>query len=143
MFGVMAADDPAISVVRRLEHDFPAVPVRLVVSGERLGSNLKVSNLANMLPAARFETLLISDSDMRVTPDYLRRVSWRPPAESSEEGIAEELANLGARQWQIELVSPLIAEAFQDPQPLPPREAKSAPAAAAAATAEPVPDTGS
>jgi ceramide glucosyltransferase len=75
VFGVMAADDPAIAVVRRLERDFPAVPVRLVVSAERLGSNLKVSNLANMLPAARFETLLISDSDMRVTPGYLRQVA--------------------------------------------------------------------
>ncbi len=32
-----------------------------------------------------------------LTPDYLRRVAWRPPAELSEEAVAEELANLGAR----------------------------------------------
>ena len=67
-----------------------------------------------------------------LTPDYLRRVCWRPPVEASEEGIAEELANLGARQWQIEVVTPLIAEAFQNPQPLPVKEAKSVPATAAA-----------
>lgn len=63
-----------------------------------------------------------------LTPDYLRRVAWRPPVETSEEGIAEELANLGARQWQIELATPLIAEAFRNPQPLPVKEAKAAPA---------------
>ena len=70
-----------------------------------------------------------------LTPDYLRRVAWRPPVEPSEEGIAEDLANLGARQWQIQLVAPLITEAFENPQPLPVKEARSAPAAAAAATA--------
>ncbi|MCB5280511.1 hypothetical protein BJQ89_00233 [Arthrobacter sp. ES1] len=63
-----------------------------------------------------------------LTPDYLRRVSWRPPVEFSEEGIAEELANLGTRRWQIELVTPLIAEAFRNPQPLPVKEAKTVPA---------------
>ena len=68
-----------------------------------------------------------------LTPDYLRRVAWRPPVEPSEEGIAEELANLGARQWQIQLVAPLITEAFENPQPLPVKEARSAPATAAAA----------
>ena len=72
-----------------------------------------------------------------LTPDYLRRVCWRPPVEPSEEGIAEELANLGARQWQIELVAPLITEAFQNPQPLPVKEARSVPAATAAAAATP------
>jgi ribonuclease D len=59
-----------------------------------------------------------------LTPDYLRRVAWRPPAEITEASIAGELLALGARQWQIELTAPLIAGAFLNPQPLPPKEPK-------------------
>ncbi len=69
-----------------------------------------------------------------LTPDYLRRVAWRPPAELSEEGVAEELANLGARQWQIEITAPLIAEAFLNPEPLPAKEPR-VPAEAPSGTA--------
>jgi ribonuclease D len=43
-----------------------------------------------------------------LTPDYLRRVAWRPPADISEAAIAEELSELGARPWQVGLVAPLI-----------------------------------
>jgi ceramide glucosyltransferase len=75
IFGVMDEDDPSIPIVRRLQTSFPEVPIRLVVSGGRIGANLKVSNLANMLEAARHDLLLIGDSDMRVTPDYLARIA--------------------------------------------------------------------
>ncbi|MEE2569689.1 HRDC domain-containing protein [Pseudarthrobacter sp. J64] len=61
-----------------------------------------------------------------LTPDFLRRLAWRPPSEISEESVAEQLAALGARRWQVELTAPVIAAAFLDPQPLPAKEAKSA-----------------
>ncbi|TAP42705.1 HRDC domain-containing protein [Arthrobacter sp. S39] len=64
-----------------------------------------------------------------LTPDYLRRIAWRPPAEISEETVAGELRSLGAREWQVGLVAPLITAAFLDRQPLPPKEPKAAPAA--------------
>jgi ribonuclease D len=88
---------------------------------------------ARPLLQARAEQLNMPVENL-LTPDYLRRVCWRPPAESSEEGIAEELASLGARQWQIELVAPLIAAAFLDPQPLPAKEPKAASGAIEAAS---------
>jgi ribonuclease D len=59
-----------------------------------------------------------------LTPDYLRRVAWRPPAIISEATVASELRALGAREWQVELAAPLIAEAFLHPQPLPAKEPK-------------------
>jgi ribonuclease D len=59
-----------------------------------------------------------------LTPDYLRRVAWRPPEDITEAAIAEELRGLGARQWQVGLVAPLITAAFLNPQPLPPKEAR-------------------
>jgi ribonuclease D len=65
-----------------------------------------------------------------LTPDYLRRVAWRPPADVTEDSISAELRTLGARPWQVELTAPLISAAFLDPQPLPPKEPKQAAAAA-------------
>ncbi|MHA7282732.1 HRDC domain-containing protein [Arthrobacter sp. TMS2-4] len=54
-----------------------------------------------------------------LTPDYLRRIAWRPPAEISLESVAAALADLGARPWQIEQVAAIITVAFLDPDPLP------------------------
>jgi ceramide glucosyltransferase len=73
LFGVSSPVDPAISVVRRLQQDFPQRHIRLVVC-PNIGMNRKVSILHALTAQARCETLVISDSDMRVTPDYLRRV---------------------------------------------------------------------
>ena len=51
-----------------------------------------------------------------VTPDYLRRVLWTPPSSREEHSLLQEvpkaLAELGARQWQIELVTPLLVDAI-------------------------------
>jgi ceramide glucosyltransferase len=66
--------DAGAEVVRQLINDFPAVDIQLVVSDHNIGTNPKVSNLANMLLAARYPILLISDSDIRVGREYLRRV---------------------------------------------------------------------
>jgi ribonuclease D len=59
-----------------------------------------------------------------LTPDYLRRIAWRPPAEIDAVSVAEELRGLGARPWQVDIVAPLITEAFLNPQPLPPKESR-------------------
>ncbi|MET3719703.1 HRDC domain-containing protein [Arthrobacter sp. UYEF21] len=61
-----------------------------------------------------------------LTPDYLRRVTWRPPSDLNEETVAAELRSLGAREWQIGLVAPLITDAFRNPQPLPDKETTAA-----------------
>lgn len=74
IFGVSDPKDPAVEVVRRLQAKYPAVPIDLIVCDRILGTNIKVSNLAQMLPAARYEILLVNDSDIRVPQDYLRKV---------------------------------------------------------------------
>lgn len=75
VFGVQNPADPAIAVVRRLIGEFPDADMKLVVQGGRAGGNLKVANLQNMLPAVRHELIVIADSDIRVTPDYLAAVT--------------------------------------------------------------------
>jgi ceramide glucosyltransferase len=74
IFGVSDPDDPAVASVEQLQHEFPNRAIRLVISPNKLGANVKVSNLEQMLPAARYEHLIVNDSDICVEPDYLRRV---------------------------------------------------------------------
>jgi ceramide glucosyltransferase len=74
IFGVSDPADPACEVVRNLQEKYPRRPIKLVVCERTLGTNIKVSNLVQMLPAASYETLLVNDSDIRVSPDYLERV---------------------------------------------------------------------
>jgi len=74
IFGVSNANDPAIQLVQQLKAEFPQRPIRLMVCPERLGSNTKVSNLAQMVRQARYEYIIVNDGDIRVEPDYLRRV---------------------------------------------------------------------
>ncbi len=74
LFGVADSQDPAVEVVRRLQQDFPHVPIRLLVADRRYGTNRKVDSLDRMYREMRHGFLAISDGDMRVPPDYLRRI---------------------------------------------------------------------
>jgi ceramide glucosyltransferase len=73
LFGVADADDPVIPIIERLKRDFPEISIRLFIV-QPTGANRKASLLHHLAEQARYETLVVSDSDMRVTPDYLRRV---------------------------------------------------------------------
>jgi ceramide glucosyltransferase len=75
IFGVREASDPAVAVVQRLQHEFPARDIVLVVDGRLHGSNYKVSNLINIAARARHEWLVLADSDIQVDPDYLGRLA--------------------------------------------------------------------
>jgi len=74
IFGVSDHNDPAVELVRKLQAKYPSLPIELIVCDRVLGANIKVSNLVQMLPAARHELLLVNDSDIRVPPDYLQKV---------------------------------------------------------------------
>jgi ceramide glucosyltransferase len=74
IFGVSDPADPAGLAVERLRCEFPDRAIQLMVCSQQFGANAKVSNLAQMLRASRYDHLIVSDSDIRVGPDYLRRV---------------------------------------------------------------------
>ena len=73
IIGAQDRNDPALQVARRLQARFPHL-IDIVVDAALHGPNRKISNLMNMLPAARHETLVFGDSDLHVRPDYLRQV---------------------------------------------------------------------
>jgi len=74
LFGVRSLEDPAVSEVARLLVEYPQVSIRLVECPKVLGTNGKVSSLAQMLPQARFEHVVVNDSDILVSPEYLANV---------------------------------------------------------------------
>jgi ceramide glucosyltransferase len=72
LFGVADPQDPAIAVVQRLIAEFPAQDARLIIGAPAFGLNPKVENLAAMDHHRSHDVLLISDSNVRVRPNYLR-----------------------------------------------------------------------
>ena len=75
VFGVHDQNDPAIQIVKALQARYPDRDTVIVADGALHGSNGKVSNLINMLPAARHDVLVLSDSDITVSPRWLRQVT--------------------------------------------------------------------
>lgn len=80
VFGVQSPADPAIAVVERLRREWPERDIAMVVDNRFPARNLKAANLINMLPKARHDWLVITDSDMRVPKDFLAAVT-RPLAD--------------------------------------------------------------
>lgn len=74
LFGVHDENDPAVHVVDRLVREFPHLDLRLIVNDRIIGPNRKISNVANLCREAKHEVLVLADSDMRVSRDYLRAV---------------------------------------------------------------------
>ena len=75
LFGVRDEADPAVAVVRALQAKYPQRDTMVVVKAAQYGANAKVSNLINMLPFARHDTLVLSDSDIAVAPGWLSQVT--------------------------------------------------------------------
>src|SRR5580693_210284 len=59
IFGVSDSDDPAVASVERLKREFPDRSISLIVCRQILGPNVKVSNLEQMVRAARYDLLIV------------------------------------------------------------------------------------
>jgi ceramide glucosyltransferase len=75
LFAVREPGDPAGDVARRLLAEYASHDAELIASGEPACANAKVYSLLRMAERARYEILVISDSDIRATPDYLRGIA--------------------------------------------------------------------
>jgi ceramide glucosyltransferase len=85
VFGVSSLDDEAVATVARLRVEHPLIAIRLIECPEKLGTNGKVSTLAQLIPHARFEYIVVNDSDIVVSPRYLDGVM--APFEDERTGL--------------------------------------------------------
>ncbi|AFY34547.1 bacteriohopanetetrol glucosamine biosynthesis glycosyltransferase HpnI [Calothrix sp. PCC 7507] len=97
IFAVRDRHDPVIALIEKMIQQFSDVDMQLVVSDRIIGANLKVSNLANAVTAAKHEILLIADSDIRVGKDYLQRVIQ--PLQDESVGVVTCLYRSLAQGW--------------------------------------------
>lgn len=75
VFGLRSDDDPALGIVHELMAQYPQVRVQIVISGEPTWPNAKVYNLNRMRAAASYQNLIISDSDVAVSPGYIATIT--------------------------------------------------------------------
>jgi ceramide glucosyltransferase len=74
LFCVNDMEDPAVPLIRQVMKDFPQCSIRILSNAPKIGSNQKVNNLVLLAREAKHEILVQSDGDVRVSPDYLRKV---------------------------------------------------------------------
>ncbi|MBI3848782.1 MAG: bacteriohopanetetrol glucosamine biosynthesis glycosyltransferase HpnI [Verrucomicrobia bacterium] len=106
LFGVASADDPVCAIVRQLIKEHPACEAELIVCGESLGANAKVSTLIQLERAAAHNYLVISDADVRVPPDLLTNLML--PLRQAEVGLVNCfycLANPSTLSMQWEAIA--------------------------------------
>ena len=74
VFAVADRDDQVIPIIEKLRANFPEHSIRLITSVPHIGANDKINNLCRLAKAAKYDLLVMSDSDVRVEPDYLKTV---------------------------------------------------------------------
>lgn len=94
--GVRDPDDPAISIVKKLQHDFPQCDITLVIEPSVIGTNYKVSTLHHLMQQVKHDYIVITDSDVSVEPDYLSTII--PPLMSPDVGLVTCVYRAGVIQ---------------------------------------------
>ncbi|MBV8114253.1 MAG: glycosyltransferase [Silvibacterium sp.] len=78
LFGVSSLSDPAeapvVAAIERLQSEFPERNIGLIECPERLGPNGKMGNVVQMARHARYDYLIVNDSDIRLGRRYLERI---------------------------------------------------------------------
>jgi ceramide glucosyltransferase len=83
LFAVRSELDSAVPIVRALLQQYPAVDAKLIITGEPPYAHAKVFSLKCMFDEARYDLIAMADSDVRVHPDFCRRLA----AEFEEERL--------------------------------------------------------
>jgi ceramide glucosyltransferase len=122
LFGARVASDKGLETARRVAARYPHIPVKFVLTGEPWQINAKVCTLELMEKAAAHAIFIISDSDVRVTSDYIREVA-APFADAKVgavtclyRGVADRglWSRLEATGMSIEMTAGVLAADFME-----------------------------
>jgi ceramide glucosyltransferase len=102
LFCVGDTADPALPVLQRLVRDFPERRIRIIIGSGRDAANDKVAKLARMVEEASYEHLVISDSDVRVEPNYLSKL-MAPLANPKVGAVTCFYVTTGQKHWVDQL----------------------------------------
>lgn len=75
LFAVADPDDPVLATIEKLKNDFPDCSIRLIQGVTHVGANKKVNSLCQLVREAKYDLVVMSDSDVRVEPDYLQQIA--------------------------------------------------------------------
>ena len=89
LFGVTDENDPVIPMIEELQRAFPAQAIRLLVGATSVGTSPKMNLLCRLVREAKYDLLVVNDSDVRVEADYLRNVA--APFEDPKVGVVTAL----------------------------------------------------
>ena len=106
IFGVGENDDPVVPLIEKLQREFPERSIRLMAGIEQLGSSRKTNTLCRLVKEAKYDLLVMNDSDVRVQKGYLHDVvaGFSDPRvgvvtalfrSKAGEGLAEKLDAIG------------------------------------------------
>ncbi len=117
LFCARTQDDPGLAAARLAAARYPRVPTQFLAVDGPVHVNAKVSSLERMAASANHDLFVISDSDARVAPDYLRAVAgdFRDPEVSAStclyRGVADRglWAKLEAAGMTVEMTSGVLA----------------------------------
>jgi ceramide glucosyltransferase len=74
IFSVQRRDDPALGLLYEVQREFGPEKVIVAVDEQRAGANGKINNMLGAMPYVRHPVLVISDSDVRLEPGYLKAI---------------------------------------------------------------------
>lgn len=106
VYSLQDAADPALPILQEIQAEFGAERVSLALNTVAAGANGKVNNLLGALAAARYDTLIISDSDTNLPPDYIATIV--APLANPDVGCAcTPFKVVGAARWfeKLELLT--------------------------------------
>jgi ceramide glucosyltransferase len=106
LMSVQRLDDPAIPIMRQVEQEFGTERVTIVIAEGEVRSNGKIQNLEAAWPMARHDVLVISDSDVKLRPDYLRAIV-EPLADPNVGCVCTPYRAIHAQHWfeKLELLT--------------------------------------
>lgn len=114
--GAADADDPALAVAERVQGEFPYVRMRVVTGAPAFGLNPKVTNLRHITRFASYACWLVSDSNVRPDPGYVRAMATTLAGPGvglvhsvlggvGEAGLGAALENLHMNGWVVSAVA--------------------------------------